>query len=240
MMFDNSASDPSSFKVRQLFDRIAPVYDGLNDLLSLGQHHIWKKMAVRWCNPQPGQRFLDLCCGSGDVAIMLARKVAPTGHVVGVDFAVAQLAIAAQKSQRTPDLDKLITWQAGDAIALEFPANSFDGATLAYGLRNVVDIPQCLSELCRVLKPQAYAAILDFHRPQDPIMAQFQQWYLAQVVVPMAQKSQMYAEYAYLAPSLARFPIGTAQVRLAIAAGFSSAKHYPIASGMMGVLVLQK
>ncbi len=233
-------SNNSATNVRQIFNRIAPMYDSLNDWLSLGQHYIWKKMAVRWCNPKQGQVLLDLCCGSGDVAIMLARQIAPSGRVIGVDFSEAQLEIAAEKMSRFSPLQNCLTWQVGDALNLEFPNDYFDGATMSYGLRNVVDIPLCLSELYRVLKSGAIAAILDFHQPDNPFIAQFQQWYLAQVVVPMAKQWGLTDEYAYLAPSLARFPTGKEQVKLAEAAGFQKAIHYPIANGMMGILVLKK
>ncbi|MCX5935238.1 MAG: class I SAM-dependent methyltransferase, partial [Pseudanabaena sp. LacPavin_0818_WC45_MAG_42_6] len=110
----------------------------------------------------------------------------------------------------------------------------------AYGLRNVANIPQCLSELHRVLKNGATAAILDFHRPSDRLMQSFQDFYLDRVVVPLADRFEMTEEYAYIAPSLARFPIGADQVKLAKAAGFTQAKHYAIANGLMGILVLQK
>jgi demethylmenaquinone methyltransferase/2-methoxy-6-polyprenyl-1,4-benzoquinol methylase len=234
-MTGNSATD-----VRQLFDRIAPVYDDLNDWLSLGQHRIWKKMAVRWIHPQPGQTVLDLCCGSGDLAIMLARCIAPTGRVFGVDFACVQLEIAAKKLASYPNLKSCVTWQVGDALALPFENATFDGATMSYGLRNVVSIPQCLAELYRVLKPGAIAAILDFHRPADKLIAKFQQFYLDRVVVKIAELKGMTEEYEYIAPSLARFPIGREQEKLAIAAGFDKATHYAIANGMMGILVLEK
>lgn len=230
----------SAMNVRQIFDRIAPVYDDLNGLLSLGQHRIWKKMAVRWIDPQPGQTVLDLCCGSGDLAIMLARRVAPSGQVFGVDFACAQLEIAAQKIAAYPHLQSCVVWQEGDALDLQFSDRTFDGATMAYGLRNVVDIPKCLAELHRVLKSGAIAAILDFHRPDDVLMAKFQQFYLDRVVVPLAQQRGMAEEYEYIAPSLAKFPVGKEQERLALAAGFSKATHYAIAGGMMGILVLRK
>jgi demethylphylloquinol methyltransferase len=229
-----------SESVRQIFDRIAPVYDDLNDWLSLGQHRIWKKMTVRWINPLPGQKLLDLCCGSGDLAIMLARRVAPSGQVFGVDFACAQLEIAAQKLAAYPRLQNCVTWQEGDALALQFADRTFDGATMSYGLRNVVDIPQCLTELHRVLKPGAIAAILDFHRPSDALAKRFQQFYLDRVVVPAAKLRGVTEEYEYIAPSLARFPIGTEQENSAITAGFTKATHYQIANGMMGILVLTK
>ncbi|MEA5476494.1 bifunctional demethylmenaquinone methyltransferase/2-methoxy-6-polyprenyl-1,4-benzoquinol methylase UbiE [Pseudanabaena galeata UHCC 0370] len=234
-------SQPSETDIQQIFDRIAPVYDRFNDLLSLGQHRIWKKMALRWCEPQQGEKWLDLCCGSGDMTALVAQKVAPTGQVIGVDFSKELLAIAADKAKNySPKIQKCLTWQQGNVLHLPFADNSFNGATLAYGLRNVASIPQCLSELHRVLQNGSKVAILDFHRPSDRLMQTFQDFYLAQVVVPLADRFEMTDEYAYIAPSLARFPIGSEQVKLAQAAGFSQAKHYAIANGMMGILVLQK
>jgi demethylphylloquinol methyltransferase len=111
---------------------------------------------------------------------------------------------------------------------------------MGYGLRNVTDIPRSLAELHRVLKTDAKVAILDFHRPSNSLVHRFQQWYLAAIVVPKAAQLGMTNEYAYLNPSLDRFPTGSEQIELGLAAGFSQAIHYPIASGMMGVLVLTK
>ena len=234
-------TQPSETDVQQIFDRIAPVYDRFNDLLSLGQHRIWKKMALRWCEPQQGEKWLDLCCGSGDMTALVAKQVAPTGQAIGLDFSKQLLAIASQKAKNyAPSIQKTLTWQEGNVLSLPFADNSFDGATLAYGLRNVANIPQCLSELHRVLKNGARAAILDFHRPSDRLMQNFQDFYLDRVVVPLADRFNMTEEYAYIAPSLARFPIGSEQVKLAKAAGFDQATHYAIANGMMGILVLQK
>ncbi|NUN65453.1 bifunctional demethylmenaquinone methyltransferase/2-methoxy-6-polyprenyl-1,4-benzoquinol methylase UbiE [Pseudanabaena biceps] len=234
-------SRPSETDVQQIFDRIAPVYDRFNDLLSLGQHRIWKKMALRWCEPKQGETWLDLCCGSGDMTRLLAKQVAPTGKVIGVDFSRELLAIAAHKTKSYPlNMQKAIAWQQANVLELPFEDSSCNGATISYGLRNVVDIPQCLAELHRVLKAGAKVAILDFHRPSDRLIQSFQNFYLDRVVVPLADRFNMTAEYAYIAPSLARFPIGSEQVQLAKNAGFRQAQHYAIASGMMGILVLQK
>lgn len=228
---------PSSSEIKAIFDRIAPVYDDLNSWLSLGQHRIWKLMAVKWSNPAIGDRALDVCCGSGDLARLLARQVGTTGEVIGVDFSPEQLAIARQRD-RYPSL--AIRWIEADALNLPFDDNSFDCATMGYGLRNVTDIPRCLAELYRVLKPGAKAAILDFNRPHPSLMRTFQQWYLQSIVVPTAERFGLTEEYAYINPSLERFPTGSQQVGLAYQAGFSQATHYPIAGGMMGVLVLTK
>lgn len=230
---------PAASEIQAIFDRIAPVYDQLNNWLSLGQHRIWKLMAVKWSEPSPGDVALDLCCGSGDLAQLLARQVGSTGRVIGVDFSKEQLAIARQRnsSQFSPFP---IEWVEGDALSLSFDDNTFDCATMGYGLRNVTDIPRCLQELYRVLKPSAKAAILDFHRPDQSLMLAFQQWYLQTIVVPTARRFGLTEEYAYISPSLERFPTGIEQIKLAYEAGFARAIHYPIAGGMMGVLVITK
>lgn len=224
---------PTAEQIRSLFDRIAPVYDHLNQWLSLGQHRIWKQMAVKWSGAQQGDTCLDLCCGSGDIAQLLARQVGPTGRVIGVDFSAAQLAIARQRPVA-------VRWVEADALALPFPKNYFQAATMGYGLRNLVDIPQGLQELHRVLQPGARAAILDFNRSPDTTVNAFQKWYLDTIVVPVAQHMGFQADYAYLLPSLERFPTGAEQVTLAKQCGFTAAVHYPIAGGTMGMLVVTK
>ncbi|MEC4984270.1 MAG: bifunctional demethylmenaquinone methyltransferase/2-methoxy-6-polyprenyl-1,4-benzoquinol methylase UbiE [Oscillatoria sp. PMC 1068.18] len=226
-------------QIKQLFNRIAPEYDRLNHTLSLGLHRVWKQMAVKWTEVKPGDVGLDVCCGSGDLALLLAKQVGTTGKVIGVDFAEDLLEIARQRSLvQSPLLN--LNWIAADALNLPFDDNTFDCATMGYGLRNVTDIPRCLSELHRVLKSGAKAAILDFHRPSQPIFQQFQQWYLDQIVVPSAEKLGLKDDYAYIFPSLERFPVGREQVKLAHQAGFTQATHYELAAGMMGILVLKK
>lgn len=120
----------SASEIQSLFDRIAPIYDQLNQSLSLGQHRIWKQMAVKWVQPQPGETGLDLCCGSGDLAMLLAREVGTTGQVTGVDFSAAQLAIARERStNRYPHLP--LHWLQGDALNLPLADHSVDCATMA-------------------------------------------------------------------------------------------------------------
>jgi demethylphylloquinol methyltransferase len=230
---------PAASEIKAIFDRIAPVYDRLNDRLSFGQHRIWKLMAVKWSEAKLGDRALDVCCGSGDLALLLAKKVGTKGQVTGLDFAREQLAIAKQRQMiKCPIVP--MNWLEGDALALPLEDNQFDCATMGYGLRNVTNIPRSLEELLRVLKPGAKAAILDFHRPEAGYMQLFQEWYLANIVVPTAENMGLKQEYAYINPSVARFPTGSEQIELAHAAGFSQAVHYPLMGGMMGILVLTK
>jgi len=226
-------------KIRDIFDRIAPVYDELNNWLSLGQHRIWKEMTVKWSAAKPGDTCLDLCCGSGDLALRLARYVGTMGQVYGVDFSPNLLAAATERSQSQYP-QPTISWIEADALHLPFDDHYFDAATMGYGLRNVTDIPRSLQELHRVLKPGAKAAILDFHRPRNQQLRAFQQWYLSSIVVPIAQHMGLKEEYAYISPSLDRFPTGEEQVELAHQVGFTLVTHYPIANDMMGVLVVSK
>ena len=196
-------------------------------------------MTVKWSNARPGNTCLDLCCGSGDLALLLAQQAGPTGCVFGADFSAAQLEIARKRSRPFLTPGSPISWVEADALDLPFADNYFDCATMGYGLRNVTDIPRCLRELHRVLKPGRTAAILDLHRPSNSLMRSFQQLYLDTLVVPAASQFGMTEEYAYINPSLDKFPIGPEQVELALNAGFATASHYPIAGAMMGVLVVE-
>ncbi len=232
-------SETSAPQVQALFDQIAPVYDQLNAWLSLGQHWVWKQMAVQWAEPKPGGVNVDLCCGSGDLTLLMARTVQGNGKIIGIDFSHQQLAIAQQRSSTLPWANA-IEWIESDVLTLPLADHSVDAITMGYGLRNVANIPQALHEIYRVLKPQSRAAILDFNRSPSPWVRQFQQWYLQQIVVPIASCFQLKEEYAYLETSIARFPTGPEQVEIAVAAGFKSVCHYPIAAGTMGILVIQK
>lgn len=225
----------SAAEVQQLFNRIAPHYDQLNQWLSLGLHQIWKTMTVDWTDPFPGSTVLDLCCGTGDLAHHLARRVGREGKVYGLDFSVAVLQIAKQRAQLYYPGHSFI-WLEGDALALPFADNTFAAVTMGYGLRNVTDIPGCLKEILRVLKPGGKAAILDFQHPTDPGVQAFQSFYLDRIVVPSATILGLASEYAYIKPSLEAFPTGSEQLRLTKSVGFGNAKFYPLVGGMMGVL----
>jgi ubiquinone/menaquinone biosynthesis methyltransferase len=225
-------------QVRDLFDRIAPAYDNLNDLLSLGLHRLWKRQAIAWLAPRPGRRLLDLCCGTGDLALVLAEKVRPGGLVLGVDAAAAPLVRARERASRQPWLP--LEFRQGDAAATGLADGWADAAVMAYGLRNLPDPAAGLQELRRLLRPGGRGAVLDFNRPADGqgVTAGFQRFYLRQLVVPLAKQAGLEDQYAYLERSLARFPTGSEQEALAAAAGFTQARHRLLAGGQMGLLQL--
>ncbi len=227
--------------VRELFEEIAPRYDQLNDLLSLGLHRHWKRVVLSRLAPRPGERFVDLCCGTGDLALLLAAALRPGGEVVGLDAAAAPLALARQRASAQPWLP--VRWLQGDALATGLPSHAADGAAMAYGLRNLADPAAGLAELHRLLRPGGRAVVLDFNRPdpaapQAPRIQAFQRAYLQRIVVPVAGLAGLHDHYAYLEASLQRFPTGLEQERLARAAGFASARHIPMALGTMGRLEL--
>lgn len=227
--------DPAA--VEALFNSVAPRYDRLNDLLSLGLHRQWKRQLLSWLSPQPRERWLDLCCGTGDLALALARKLRPEGSVLGLDAAAEPLTLAAERAGREPWLP--VQWLQADALETGLPDQDFDGVVMAYGLRNLADPFLGFQEMARVLKPGGRAAVLDFNRlPQGSAAAAFQRTYLRRVVVPVAAGMGLADQYAYLETSVEQFLTGAEQERQAVAAGFTAAQHRRLVGGQMGVLLL--
>ncbi|WP_287128500.1 bifunctional demethylmenaquinone methyltransferase/2-methoxy-6-polyprenyl-1,4-benzoquinol methylase UbiE [Candidatus Cyanaurora vandensis] len=225
---------PNPTLVRDLFDQIAPRYNQINTLMSWGRHLAWKRLAAQWCFPaQPLGEVVDLCCGTGDLTRQLARVVPRAEVIWGVDFAEGMLRQARQRV----GLDRRIRWLQADVLDLPFAAGQMDGVTMAFGLRNVGDIPQCLGEIERILKPGARAVILDLCLRQDD---GFQRWYLTEVVPRLGAWFNLADQYAYLAPSLERFPEPPALALLARQVGFRTVTHRSLENGGIHFLVLQK
>jgi demethylmenaquinone methyltransferase/2-methoxy-6-polyprenyl-1,4-benzoquinol methylase len=152
-------------RVNDLFNTIAPRYDLINDLQSGGLHRYWKRRLVREANGRPGERALDLCCGTGDVAFALARRGL---DVAGLDFSAPMLAVADQRlKDRFPDAR--VKFLQGDAQQIPFPDNSFDVVTISYGLRNLADWETGLREMQRVARPGGRLLVLDFGRPDNAV-----------------------------------------------------------------------
>ncbi|XP_043706308.1 2-phytyl-1,4-beta-naphthoquinone methyltransferase, chloroplastic-like isoform X4 [Telopea speciosissima] len=216
-----------------LFNRIAPVYDNLNDLLSLGQHRVWKRMAVSWSGAKEGDCVLDLCCGSGDLAFLLSQKVGSQGKVTGLDFSKEQLFIAASRQGLLwKPFYKNIVWIEGDALDLPFPDCHFDAITVGYGLRNLVDRNKAMKG--------ARVSILDFNKSSQLFTSTVLEWMIDNVVIPVASSYGLAEEYTYLKSSIREFLTGRELETLALEAGFSDAKHYEIGGGLMGNLVAMR
>ncbi len=227
--------DPQS--VRNLFNAVAPNYDNLNDLFSFGLHRLWKRQLLNWVRPMPGENWLDLCCGTGDLALSLAHLVGPGGTVIGIDSALQPLDLAKRRAAKKTLLS--LSWLKDDVLATSLPSNYFDGAVMAYGLRNLAQPAAGLKEVRRLLKKGARAGILDFNSlPNGSLKADFQKFYLRKLVVPIAAKFGLRDEYAYLEQSLRVFPNGSTQKRLASEAGFELVSYRQLACGQMGALLL--
>jgi demethylmenaquinone methyltransferase/2-methoxy-6-polyprenyl-1,4-benzoquinol methylase len=214
--------------VRRQFDRIARRYDLLNDLISLGLHRGWKRATVRAVRPRAGGRYLDVCTGTGDVALRLARAAAPSALVVGLDYSAGMLAVA---GRRSPGRGR-VAWLRADALRLPFRDATFDGVTISFGLRNVADIPAGLAEIRRVLKPGARLVVTDTAVPPNRAYRVFADFFFVRVVpVIGAVVGRDREAYSYLPASRETFPSQGRLVRLMEAAGFVATGYRDLALG---------
>lgn len=193
--------DKRATKVRELFSAIAPRYDVINDLQSFGLHRYWKRRLLRLAAATAGERVLDICCGTGDVALRLAGKGA---RVVGIDFSEPMLAIAATRSRMRRIT---VEWVNGDALNLPFRDSEFDVVTVSYGLRNLAGVENGLSEMHRVTKPGGRLLVLDFGKPRHRLLRTAYFAYL-QYWVPVFGRFLCgdAATYGYILESLRDYP----------------------------------
>jgi demethylmenaquinone methyltransferase/2-methoxy-6-polyprenyl-1,4-benzoquinol methylase len=180
--------------VQRMFDRIAPVYDLMNRVMTAGLDRRWRRETVR-ASVEPGDRVLDAACGTGDLAILAAKAGAT---VTGLDFSERMLERARRKAPG-------IEWVQGDMLELPFEAESFDAATVGFGVRNVGDLERAIGELRRVLRPGGRLAILEITRPSGPLRHFYSLWF--DRIVPVLGKVLPGGEaYTYLPASVRRFP----------------------------------
>lgn len=204
----NKFYDPSearAARVNDLFAAIAPRYDLINDLQSLGLHRAWKRRLVTLAEPRRGRTALDLCCGTGDVAFALAARGA---EVTGLDFSAPMLAVAARRSAAIPDSAfRAPHFLQGDAQNIPFPDHAFDVVTISYGLRNLADLERGLREMLRVLKPGGRLLVLDFGKPDNAAWRALYFGYL-RWLVPVFGKLLCgdAATHAYILESLKHYP----------------------------------
>jgi demethylmenaquinone methyltransferase/2-methoxy-6-polyprenyl-1,4-benzoquinol methylase len=221
--YESGTLEPEA--VRGMFDRIAPVYDVMNHVMTAGLDRRWRRLAaseVVW----PGDRVLDSCCGTGDLAVEDERR---GGRVVGLDFSEPMLERARKKSGA-------IEWVQADALALPFEDASFDAATVGFGVRNLADLEGGLRELARVLRPGGRLAVLEITRPKGPLKPFFRLWF--DVLVPFAGRVLPGGKaYTYLPASVRRFPGPDDLSTLLERAGFDDVRYRLLGGGSVALHV---
>lgn len=217
-------------KVESLFDQIADNYDGMNSLISLGNHQHWRKLVMKQLNVQPGSFAIDLCCGTGDWTIALAKAVGPSGQVVGLDFSDEMLKIA-DKKVRAAGLSDRVTLVKGDAMKLPYENGQFDLATIGFGLRNVPDADQVLHEMSRVVYARGQVACLETSKPTNPVIKLGWQIYFDLVPLMAKVAVNRYREYAYLQKTTAEFVSAQQLVTMFQNAGLVDVSYRPFTFG---------
>jgi demethylmenaquinone methyltransferase/2-methoxy-6-polyprenyl-1,4-benzoquinol methylase len=214
-----------------MFDRIADRYDLMNSVMTAGLHHRWRERTADLARVGPGDRALDVCCGTGDLALELARRVGPGGEVVGLDFSEPMLDLAREKTRAA---GAAVRWMQGNALELPFGDASFDAATVGFGVRNVADLEQGLGELRRVLRTGGRLGILEITRPRGPLRLFFRLWF--DVLVPLAGKILPGGKaYTYLPASVRRFPGPEDLAALMRARGFEDVRFRRLAGGIVAL-----
>lgn len=230
-------SDKSGEKVRGMFAEIAPRYDVVNRILSGGIDLWWRHVTVRRAPPPIGGAMLDLCTGTGDLAIAYAdrARAIPGGNrgmrIVAADFCRPMLDRGRDKAAvRHPGIE----WVEADAMHLPFPSASFDLVTVAFGLRNISDTRRGLSEMARVCRPGGTLAILEFSLPEDPAVRTAYLWYFRNVLPRLGNAVARNASdaYTYLNRSVEDFPSGESLARLVEEAGFHDVEQIPLTLGI--------
>jgi demethylmenaquinone methyltransferase / 2-methoxy-6-polyprenyl-1,4-benzoquinol methylase len=209
--------------VRAMFDRIAPVYDAMNRVMTAGLDGRWRRETAS-AVVRPGDRVLDSCCGTGDLAVACARA---GGTVTGLDFSERMLERARRKSGE-------IDWVQGDALALPFEDDSVDAATVGFGVRNLEDLDGGLAELARVLRPGGRLGVLEITRPQGFLQPFYNVWF-GTVVPVLGKLLPGGSAYTYLPASVKRFPGPEDLARFLREAGFSEVRYRLFAGGIVAL-----
>ena len=226
-----------SGKVNDLFAAIAPRYDLINDLQSFGVHRLWKRRLIGLAKLRPGERLLDLCCGTGDVALSGARQGV---RVCGLVFSGPMLAVARQRGV-VSGLAQPPVWLRGDALRLPFGDGAFAAVTISYGLRNLADLDAGIREMLRVLRPGGRLLVLDFGKPPNRALRRFYFLYLRWFVPVFGRCFCGDAEtHAYIYESLLHYPEAQALAETMRGSGCSAVRVLPLVGGCMSIHVATK
>ena len=221
--------------VRRMFGAIAPRYDLANTFISAGLHRLWKRITADLAGVPLGGRALDVCCGTGDLALLLARRVGPSGCVVGVDFSLEMLAIARRRAAAA-GYAAVCRFLPGDAQALPLEDATFDAATVGFGIRNVGQPEQALRELRRVLRPGGRLAVLEFSHPRNILIRRLYDTYSFTLMPWLGRVASRHPDaYLYLPTSVRTWPDQEMFGAMLLRAGFEHVRYRNFGSGITAV-----
>jgi len=228
-----------TIEVKSIFNKISYKYDFLNNLLSFGLHKLWKRKLVNLLEPLNGEDWADLCCGTGDLAFLICKRVGPNGSITGIDSAKEILNIAKKKAELVKN--KFINWESKDILEIDEYSRNFDGICMSYGLRNLESVEKGIKKVFSLLNDKGRAGFLDFnHSRKNSLSNIFQKIYLRLVVVPISRVFNLSREYAYIEESISNFPKGNELILIAKEVGFERIEYRTIFFGQMGILILGK
>ncbi|HEX8514694.1 MAG TPA: bifunctional demethylmenaquinone methyltransferase/2-methoxy-6-polyprenyl-1,4-benzoquinol methylase UbiE [Bacteroidia bacterium] len=225
-------------QVAQMFDNIAPKYDFLNQLLSLGIHKGWRKQAIRMLKPEAPKTILDIATGTGDFAIE-AVKLSPE-KITGVDISEGMLKLGIEKIKKL-GLDQLIELKKGDSENLVFADNSFDAVTVGFGVRNFENLEKGIADIYRVLNKNGTLVVLEFSKPRKFPVKQLYKFY-SRFITPTIGTlfSKDSSAYSYLPESVNAFPDGEDFLNVLKKQGFTSTKATTVAFGIASIYFAKK
>ncbi len=232
-----------SAEVRRIFSKISQHYDAANDILSFGLHRIWRWQLLKIAQLSIGQRVLDLCCGTGEIALCAAKAAGPSGKVVGLDFVPEMLAIAAKKARQAKieASNAPICWVQGDGMSIPLHDAALDRVLIGYGIRNVDDPLICLREIWRVLSPGGLLAVLEFGQTSPGPLSSLSAMYCSKFVPCLGGLlTHDRLAYDYLQQSSSNFPSGEGFLKFLREAGFSSCYGKPVFPGLAFVYSARK
>jgi len=220
-------------QVNRMFDRVASRYDALNSVMTAGLHHRWRERAADRAELGPGDSALDVCCGTGDLALELAARVSPGGSVVGCDFSEPMLDLAREKAAARSAAGVRFEW--ADALALPYDAARFDALTVGFGVRNLADLGRGLDEMARVLRPGGRLVILEITQPTRPPLSTFFSLWFDRLVPLLGSLSEDSEAYTYLPESVRSFPSPRRLAELMDDAGFGRIRWTILAGGIIAI-----